>query len=107
MHLGFSYVGLIYLLMLFIPNIIWVKHKPKDYEKYAGRENEVFLVLERIGQVAVTCLVLIFSDFNVHGNFAWFQWLVMAFVLMVLYEIWWIRYFRSEKTMKDFYSSIL
>ena len=31
----------------------------------------------------------------------------MAFALMVLYEIFWIRYFRSEKTMKDFYSSIL
>ena len=28
----------------------------------------------------------------------------MAFALMVLYEIFWIRYFRSEKT---FYSSIL
>ena len=26
---------------------------------------------------------------------------------MVLYEIYWIRYFRSEKTMQDFYSSIL
>ena len=26
---------------------------------------------------------------------------------MVLYEIFWIRYFRSEKTMKDFYGSLL
>ena len=26
---------------------------------------------------------------------------------MVLYEIYWIRYFRSAKTMKDLYSSIL
>ena len=26
---------------------------------------------------------------------------------MVLYEIYWIRYFRSGKTMKDFYSGIL
>lgn len=26
---------------------------------------------------------------------------------MVLYEIYWIRYFRSEKTMRDFYSSLL
>lgn len=107
MHLGFSYVGLIYLLMLFIPNIIWTKHKPADYEKYAARENKVLQCLERIGEVAVTCLVLIFSDFNVHGDLAWLLWLVMAFALMVLYEIFWIRYFRSEKTMKDFYSSLL
>ena len=26
---------------------------------------------------------------------------------MILYEIYWIRYFKSEKTMKDMYSSIL
>lgn len=26
-HFGFSYVGLIYLLMLFIPNIIWTKRR--------------------------------------------------------------------------------
>lgn len=27
--------------------------------------------------------------------------------MMVLYEIFWIKYFRSKKTMRDFYSSIL
>lgn len=27
MNFGFSYVGLIYLLMLFIPNILWSKKK--------------------------------------------------------------------------------
>ena len=107
MHFGFSYVGLIYLLMLFIPNLFWTKNKPKDYERYAANENRILVILERIGQVAVTCIVLIFSDFNIHGNFAWMLWLVMAFVLMVLYEIFWIRYFRSEKTMKDFYGSLL
>jgi hypothetical protein len=26
---------------------------------------------------------------------------------MIPYEVFWTRYFRSEKTMKDFYSSIL
>ena len=38
---------------------------------------------------------------------SWSWWLVLSFVLMILYEVFWIRYFRSEKTMKDFYSSIL
>ena len=30
MNLGFSYIGLIFLLMLMIPNIIWSKNNPKD-----------------------------------------------------------------------------
>ena len=34
-------------------------------------------------------------------------WFLFAAFLMVLYEIYWIRYFRSDKTMKDYYSSIL
>lgn len=62
---GFSYIGLIFLLMLIIPNIIWSKNKPKDYYKYLKNENKVLLLFERIGEMLVTCLSLIFSDFNI------------------------------------------
>ncbi len=34
-HIGFSYVGLLYLILLFVPNSIWVKNKPEGYERYA------------------------------------------------------------------------
>lgn len=107
MHLGFSYVGLAYLIMLMLPNIIWTKNKPLDYEKYVGNENRVLSVLERIGEVLVSCFALIFSDFNIKPWSNWSWWLIISFALMVLYEIFWIRYFRSEKTMHDFYSSLL
>lgn len=106
MHFGFSYVGLIYLLMLTIPNIIWTKNQPQDYEKYVGNENRTLLALERVGQVLVSCAVLIFSDYNLRSWSNWSWWLVISFSLMVLYEIYWIRYFRSERSMLDFYSSL-
>jgi hypothetical protein len=60
-----SYVGLGYLVMLMLPNIIWTKNQPKDYEKYAVNENKVLLAFERIGEVLVSCFALIFSDFNI------------------------------------------
>ncbi|MBR5745714.1 MAG: hypothetical protein IKX92_00475 [Clostridia bacterium] len=107
MNLGFSYVGLVFLVMLFVPNFFWTKNKPKDYEKYAKNENRVLLALERAGEAAVSALVLVFSDFNVQGSDLRLCWLAAAFALMILYEIFWIRYFRSKKTMRDFYSSIL
>ena len=107
MHFGFSYVGLIFLLMLFIPNGLWAKNQPKDYEKYVQNENKILLLLERIGEVLVTTVLLIFSDFNVRDAGWWLAWLISAFLLMLLYEVFWIRYFRSEKTMKDFYCGIL
>ena len=107
MHFGFSYVGLVYLVMLMLPNLIWTKNQPTDYEKYARNENKVLLAFERIGEVLVSCFSLIFSDFNIKPWSSWSWWLVLSFVLMILYEVFWIRYFRSEKTMKDFYSRIL
>ncbi len=106
-HFGFSYVGLVFLIMLFVPNIIWSKNQPKDYEKYAAKENKVLLTLERIGEALVSTLCLIFSDFNIGSISPWSILLLAAFALMVLYEVYWIRYFRSERTMADMYSGIL
>ena len=107
MQFGFSYVGLIMLLMLFIPNFIWTKNQPKDYDKYAKNENKVLLALERIGQFIVTPAALIFSNFNFHGLNFWTSVLILALLNLVVYDIAWIRYFKSEKTMQDFYKSFL
>lgn len=107
MNFGFSYIGLIFLAMLIIPNIIWTKNQPADYEKYAANENKVLQIFERIGEALVTCCALIFSDFNIGKISPWSLWLAAAFALMILYEIYWVRYFKSEKTMADFYSSIV
>lgn len=107
MNFGFSYIGLIYLAMLFIPNLFWTKNKPKDYDKYVKKENKILRIFESAGQVLVTGIVLIFKDFNIRFGSLWIIWLILSFAFMVLYELYWIRYFKSEKTRKDFYSSLL
>lgn len=104
-HLGFSYMGLIFLLMLIIPNLIWTKKQPQGYS--AENENKLLVLLERVGEVLTTCCVLIFSDFNLQGVSKWSMWLAAAFALMVMYEIWWVRYFKSQRKLADFYSSFL
>lgn len=107
MRFGFSYIGLIWLTMLLVPNFIWTKNKPRGYENYAANENKVLLALERVGQFIVTPTALAFSDFNFKGWNFWVVVLLVSFFCMVLYEVFWIRYFKSEKTMRDFYRSIL
>ena len=106
-HLGFSYIGFIFLLMLMIPNIIWNYHKPKDYERYAQNENKIFLMFERIGEVLVTCIALLFNDIHINEISNRTIILLIAFLLMISYEMYWIRYFKSEKTMADMYASFL
>ena len=55
----------------------------------------------------MSAAALVFADFNWKPWSAWSWWLVAAFVMMVLYEVFWVRYFRGEKTMQSFYSSLL
>lgn len=64
-------------------------------------------MFERVGEILVTCISLIFTDFNINNMSIWNIILLIAFILMILHEIYWIKYFKSNKTMKDFYSSLL
>ena len=107
MEWHFSFIGLIFLLMLFIPNGLWTKRMPQGYEKYSKNENKVLLILERIGQVLVTFFALFYFAPVGRGGKWWILLLVAACALMVLYEVFWISYFASERRMKDYYRSML
>ena len=104
-HFGFSYIGLLFLLSLILPNLIWAGRQPAGYT--AQRENRILLILERSGEVLTSCCAVFFSDFNLRPWTAWSCWLAAAAVLMVMYELWWIRYFKSERTLKDFYGNFM
>lgn len=97
----------VFLLMLIIPNIIWSKFQPENYQHYVKNENKLLKILERTGESLVTVIVLIFADFNIDTLSLWTLWLAAAFLFMILYEIYWVRYFCSKRTMKDFYCSLL
>ena len=104
---GFSWLGTIFLLMLFIPNSIWTKHQPMGYAAIVGNENKVLLLMERIGQVCVSASAVIVQDVPLRWNSLWSLWVFFAVLLMLIYEIWWFRYFHSPKTLRDFYQSFL
>lgn len=104
-QLGFSYIGLIYMLLLAVPNTFWARQKPEGYDPTG--ENKVLVVLERIGQVLCTATVLFFIDTKPQGYEPWLVWLILSAFLMVLYECYWLRYFRGGHTLSDFYRPFL
>jgi len=104
-HFGFSYIGLIYMLMIQIPNIMWAKRKPESYDP--SGENREMLVLERAGQVLCTAAILLFRDTNPHGWEPWIVWFFISALLMILYEGFWIRYFRGGHSLRYFYRPFL
>lgn len=101
---GFSWIGLIWLSMLMIPNLLWAKFKPEGYSPKG--ENKVLSVFERVGEVATTTFLLIFSDTNIYQIDLWSIWFFAALLLMVLYLACWIRYF-NKRTLGNFYSPFL
>lgn len=106
LNFGFSYIGLLYLIMLFVPNILWTKYKPQGYDEYAKNENKLLLIFERAGEALVCAIVLIFSDFNIRKTY-WCIFLALSFMFMLFYEAYWLKYFKSKHHMIDFYSSFL
>jgi hypothetical protein len=101
-----SYTGLLFLIMLIVPNLFWAKYPPKGYA--SDKENKILVFLERLGEICASCSLLIFSDLNPDREAGlWNLWLVFSGVIMLLYEYWWVRYFRSSKQLRDFYSSLL
>ena len=73
------------------------------------------LIFERVGQVAVSTALVFFFALNpkvmVLDDGLYFEWKIiiwmMALTLMILYECYWMKYFKSSKTMKDYYSSFV
>ena len=63
MHFGFSYIGLMFLIMLIVPNLFWTKNQPKDYEKYVHNESKILLLFERVGEVFSDLFVADFQRF--------------------------------------------
>ncbi|MEA5003231.1 MAG: hypothetical protein VB081_06995 [Christensenella sp.] len=102
-HLGFSYVGLIFVLLLIVPNILFMRRVPADFSDEG--ENGVLLLLERMGQVGCIVCALMFSNFNFVPFTPWSIWLVVAFVLMGLYEFCWFRYFKGKQNARYMYRS--
>lgn len=104
-ELGFSYMGALFLLALLVPNLLWTRCRPEGYDP--SGESRLLRLLERAGQIWITCGALIWRGFDWRPWTAWSWWLAAAVFLMLLYEAWWLRYFRSRRTMADFTAGLL
>jgi len=104
-NFGISVIGIIYMLMLEVPNLMWVKRKPEGYDPTG--ENKVLLVIERVGMVMCTASILIFTDYLPRGADSRIGWFIASLAFMLVYEGYWIRYFRSPRGLWDFYRPFL
>ena len=97
-HFGLSYIGIVYLLMIWLPNTMWARNKPAGYDP--SGENMILLILERSGQMLCTASILLFKDTNPVKWEPWIGWFIASVLLMVLYEFYWVRYFRGNRNFQ-------
>src|SRR4051812_27394013 len=91
-RLGFSNIGFVYLLLLFIPNLLWWRFRKADAIDQAVRENRLLLFCERVGQVSTTTCALVLWDLAPDAS-AGIGWLGASVLAMALYEFAWARFF--------------
>lgn len=107
LRFGFSWMGLLYLACLFIPNILFTKHMPPDFAGVSAREPAGLLAAERVGQAAVCVLVLFTRDLRPEPWSSWSWWLIAGWVLMALYDLCWWRYLAGPASSEAMYSPFL
>jgi len=103
---GFSWIGLVFMLSLEVPNILWARRQPAGYDP--SGEPRALRLIERVGQVLCTATVLLLRPPPLTGSpWPWAWWLIAAIVLMLIYEGFWVRYFTGGHTLSDFYRPLL
>jgi len=102
---AFSPLGAAYLAMLFIPNALWARLRCKDADLAAPNENQLLLALERVGQGTTTMAVL-FAPASDSPGTPRLVCLGASLLAMVLYELSWLRYFRTDRSVADLYRSL-
>lgn len=95
-----SYIGIGYMVLLFLPNIIWTKFKPQNYD--SSHEARLLVILERVGEILTTFFAIVSFRQTTYQIDILF---VLSVLCMLLYEGYWLYYFKSDHQLSDFYCS--
>ena len=104
-RIGFSYMGLAGLLLLWLPNMVFLRRQGAEYAALSSQERGPLLWMERIGQAGTTCCAGMFTDFDLRPLTAWSLWLLAFWVLLGIYEGCWVRYFQRP-SLDRFYAPL-
>lgn len=105
LRFGFSWLGAVYLALLFIPNGIFASSPPAEFSALSAGEPTVLVSLERTGQALACIFVVCTAKLQPGRSHVWL--LYLAGILMGVYELWWIWYFHGPRTLESFYAPLL
>jgi hypothetical protein len=89
-YLGFSYIGLIIVAVVLLPNLLFVIFPPKNIPNGLEDVNLFFTIIERIGIIAFIVILLTSNVSFINLNFNLF--LLLMILCIVIYYVLWLRY---------------
>lgn len=88
--MGFSIIGTIIAIAIFIPNLLMIKFPPNKAPKDLKDAGIIFTVLERIGQVG--CILILVISKNNFERLTINIWTVFMGSCLLIYYFLWARY---------------
>jgi len=88
--LGFSYIGLIIVTVVLLPNLLFVIFPPKNIPNGLQDVHLFFTIIERIGMIAFIVILLTSNVSFINLDFNLF--LLLMILCIVIYYALWLRY---------------
>ncbi len=102
--MGFSLIGTLIAIAIFIPNLLIVKFPPNNAPKDSKDAGIIFTALERIGQVG--CIVILVISRENFKTSTINIWAVLMVICILMYYFLWIRYVTKGKEYKLLWDSL-
>lgn len=103
----FNYIGLILVVLLLIPNIIFAFKNKGEHNKQNNKALEIFEQIGRYGSMLFMVLNIPFITFGYYFACGQILYIVINFALMLAYYLSWIIFWKKDCFAKALLLSII
>ena len=104
----FNYIGLTIIILIMIPNIVFALTNKDGFNNHY--KNKIVEILEQIGRYGCFIFMMVnvpYTYFNFWFNNAKLIYIIVNFILVFLYLLFWIVFWKKSTLIKSLALSIL
>ncbi|MGG0715973.1 hypothetical protein ABE096_00035 [Robertmurraya massiliosenegalensis] len=102
--MGFSIIGLIIVMFILAPNILFSIYRPNNIPAGMKDKESIFTISERLGQFGCIFLLIVLKD-SIDGNPLDIYFMLMS-ICIVFYYYLWVRYFVQGRNFSSLFKPL-
>lgn len=103
----FNYIGLIFVVLLLIPNIIFAIKNKTGQKQTTNKVIEVFEQIGRYGSMIFMAFNIPYTYFGFYFDCGWLLYIVIDSLLLTAYYLSWIIFWKKDTLTKSLLLSII